>query len=89
MGTSSDRTAEVVLGSDAPVAPLDPWDGIASAVHGSLDGRDPWAPGAAAGPRRRAGRRGLLDPPQPGAGLGDTAVVGRPLLATGRSGARS
>ncbi|MCW2617915.1 MAG: Amidohydrolase 3 [Modestobacter sp.] len=39
-----DAGAEVVLGSDAPVAPLDPWDGIASAVHRSLDGRAPWHP---------------------------------------------
>ena len=36
--------AQVVLGSDAPVAPLDPWDGIASAVHRSLDGRAAWHP---------------------------------------------
>jgi predicted amidohydrolase YtcJ len=39
-----DAGAEVVLGSDAPVAPLDPWDGIASAVHRSLDGRAAWHP---------------------------------------------
>ncbi|MGY5885649.1 amidohydrolase [Modestobacter lacusdianchii] len=36
--------AGVVLGSDAPVAPLDPWDGVASAVHRSLDGRAAWHP---------------------------------------------
>ena len=36
--------AQVVLGSDAPVAPLDPWDAIASAVHRSLDDRPPWHP---------------------------------------------
>ncbi|WP_138757632.1 amidohydrolase [Modestobacter altitudinis] len=39
-----DAGAELVLGSDAPVAPLDPWDGIASAVHRSLDGRAAWHP---------------------------------------------
>jgi predicted amidohydrolase YtcJ len=39
-----DAGAEVVLGSDAPVAPLDPWDGIASAVHRSRDGRAAWHP---------------------------------------------
>jgi len=39
-----DAGAEVVLGSDAPVAALDPWDGIASAVHRSLDERDAWHP---------------------------------------------
>jgi predicted amidohydrolase YtcJ len=39
-----DAGAQVVLGSDAPVAPLDPWDAIASAVHRSLDERGPWHP---------------------------------------------
>ena len=39
-----DAGAELVLGSDAPVAPLDPWDGIASAVHRSLDDRAAWHP---------------------------------------------
>ncbi len=32
------------LGSDAPVAPLDPWCAMASAVHRSRDDRDPWHP---------------------------------------------
>jgi len=32
------------FGSDAPVAPLDPWDGIASAVTRTDDGRPPWHP---------------------------------------------
>ncbi|MBB2901732.1 hypothetical protein FHR75_002547 [Kineococcus radiotolerans] len=36
--------AELRLGSDAPVAPLDPWDALASAVHRSLDEREPWRP---------------------------------------------
>ncbi len=35
---------EVVLGSDAPVAPLDPWGSMAAAVHrGPVDG-EPWHP---------------------------------------------
>lgn len=34
----------LTLGSDAPVAPLDPWTGIASAVTRSRDGREPWHP---------------------------------------------
>ena len=37
-----DAGARLVLGSDAPVAGLDPWDGIASAVHRSADDRAPW-----------------------------------------------
>lgn len=34
--------AALRLGSDAPVAPLDPWVSIAAAVTRSRDGRDPW-----------------------------------------------
>jgi predicted amidohydrolase YtcJ len=34
--------ARLVFGSDAPVAPLDPWLAIAAAVHRSRDGVDPW-----------------------------------------------
>lgn len=33
---------ELRLGSDAPVAPLDPWQAIAAAVHRTDDGRDAW-----------------------------------------------
>ncbi|MEZ0492049.1 amidohydrolase [Kineococcus sp. TBRC 1896] len=36
--------AELRLGSDAPVAPLDPWDALASAVHRTVDDREPWHP---------------------------------------------
>ncbi|WP_344796584.1 amidohydrolase [Frondihabitans peucedani] len=32
------------LGSDAPVAPLDPWVAMAAAVTRSRDGREPWHP---------------------------------------------
>ncbi len=32
------------LGSDAPVAPLDPWRAMAAAVHRSGDDRPPWHP---------------------------------------------
>lgn len=39
-----DLGAQLRLGSDAPVAPLDPWIAIASAVHRSRDDRDPWHP---------------------------------------------
>lgn len=34
----------LMLGSDAPVAPLDPWFAIASAVTRTRDGRPPWFP---------------------------------------------
>jgi predicted amidohydrolase YtcJ len=39
-----DAGAALVLGSDAPVAPLDPWVSIAAAVHRSGDDRAPWHP---------------------------------------------
>lgn len=42
--TLLDAGAELVLGSDAPVAPLDPWLTIAAAVHRSGDGRPSWHP---------------------------------------------
>lgn len=36
--------ASLHLGSDAPVSPLDPWLGLATAVTRTRDGRDPWHP---------------------------------------------
>ncbi|WP_369130611.1 amidohydrolase [Modestobacter roseus] len=43
-GALAGAGAELALGSDAPVAALDPWDGIAAAVHRSLDERAAWHP---------------------------------------------
>ncbi len=34
----------LALGSDAPVAPLDPWVAVAAAVERTRDGREPWHP---------------------------------------------
>lgn len=42
-----DAGVEVVLGSDAPVAALDPWLAIEAAVHRSADERPPWHPAEA------------------------------------------
>ncbi|MEN2741886.1 amidohydrolase [Microbacterium sp. X-17] len=39
-----DSGARLAFGSDAPVAPLDPWAAIASAVGRTRDGRAPWHP---------------------------------------------
>ena len=39
-----DAGATVLLGSDAPVSPLDPWLTITAAVGRSRDGREPWHP---------------------------------------------
>jgi predicted amidohydrolase YtcJ len=36
--------ATLVMGSDAPVAPLDPWITMAAAVTRTRDGREPWQP---------------------------------------------
>ncbi|MCW0213606.1 MAG: amidohydrolase family protein [Pseudonocardia sp.] len=39
-----DAGVPLLLGSDAPVAPLDPWITLAAAVHRSSDGRPSWHP---------------------------------------------
>lgn len=39
-----DAGAKLLLGSDAPVAPLDPWVTVAAAVARSRDGLEPWHP---------------------------------------------
>jgi predicted amidohydrolase YtcJ len=36
--------ARLEFGSDAPVAPMDPWPAVAAAVHRTGDGRPPWHP---------------------------------------------
>lgn len=46
-----DEGIGLVLGSDAPVSPLDPWLAMAAAVHRSGDERDPWHPEQALTPR--------------------------------------
>ncbi len=43
-GSLLDAGAELALGSDAPVAPLDPWITLAAAVTRTRDGREPWHP---------------------------------------------
>ena len=89
-----DAGAALVLGSDAPVAPLDPWVGIAAAVHRSGDDRAPWHPeqhltpaealAASAGPDGplRPGRRAdlvVLDTDLP---RDPTALEAVPVAAT-------
>lgn len=40
-----DAGATLLLGSDAPVAPLDPWSAMSAATtRSALDGREPWQP---------------------------------------------
>ncbi|MFT4135919.1 amidohydrolase [Microbacterium sp.] len=40
----ADAGANLLFGSDAPVAPLEPWAAMASAVHRTRDGRTAWHP---------------------------------------------
>lgn len=40
----ADAGATLLFGSDAPVSPLDPWAGMAAAVHRTRDGRPAWRP---------------------------------------------
>lgn len=44
LGTLASAGVPLRLGSDAPVAPLDPWQAIAAAVHRSDDQRATWHP---------------------------------------------
>jgi len=39
-----DTGVELLLGSDAPVSPLDPWVAMSAAVSRSREGREPWHP---------------------------------------------
>jgi predicted amidohydrolase YtcJ len=42
LGALARSGANVLLGSDAPVSPLDPWAALAGAVFRTRDGREPW-----------------------------------------------
>ncbi|MGO4535487.1 amidohydrolase [Leifsonia sp. 2MCAF36] len=73
--------AQLAFGSDAPVAPLDPWAAIASAVGRARDGRRPWHPeqSVSAEVALRASVRSAVAPGQPA----DLAVLDRdPSAAT-------
>ncbi|WP_283248156.1 amidohydrolase [Leucobacter rhizosphaerae] len=56
--------ARLRFGSDAPVAPLDPWRGIAAAVHRSLPGEAAWVPAERIGVEEalRSSMRGSVRP---------------------------
>src|SRR5690625_77309 len=71
-----DAGAELVLGSDAPVAPLDPWLAMAAAVHRSADEREGWFPAQQLQPREAlaASTDGVLAL-EPG-GRGDVVLLG-------------
>ena len=78
-----DAGVTLALGSDAPVAPLDPWLAVAAAVHRSADARDPWYPDQAL-TVREALAASVDGQPTVGVGSrGDLVLVERdPLTAT-------
>lgn len=65
---------ELRFGSDAPVAPLDPWQAVAAAVFRTEDERDPWRPEerVSVAEALRASVRTALRPGEPA----DIAVCG-------------
>lgn len=76
-----DAGVELALGSDAPVAALDPWLAVAAAVRRSADERAPWSPSQALTPREALsasvdGRRIAAGQP------GDLALLDRDPLAS-------
>lgn len=70
--------ARLAFGSDAPVAPLDPWIAIAAAVTRSRDGRTPWHPKQSVSRpvALHASTRSSVEPGQPA----DLAVLERDPL---------
>lgn len=87
---SLDRSgATLLLGSDAPVAPLDPWVSMAAAVGRDRDGREPWHPA-----ERLAAVtawRGSTEGGRVGLGVGDVAdlvLLAEDPLAASSTGLR-
>ncbi|KAF2415051.1 metal-dependent hydrolase [Microbacterium sp. B35-04] len=88
----ADSGANLLFGSDAPVTPLDPWAGMASAVFRTRDGRDPWQPQQrvdAATALAASTRGGSAVPArvQPG-DLADLAICERDPLTADETGLR-
>ncbi|GAA4669543.1 amidohydrolase [Nocardioides nanhaiensis] len=81
-----DEGVTLVLGSDAPVSPLDPWLSIAAAVHRSDDDRDAWTPAHALTPQEALAASVDRQPMvQPGS-RGDLALLDHDPLARGVEG---
>ncbi|WP_030483965.1 amidohydrolase [Nocardioides aequoreus] len=84
-----DAGVELAMGSDAPVATLDPWLAAAAAVHRSADEREPWHPEQALTVRE------ALAASTDGAGtvapghLADLALLDQDPLVTGSSADQS
>ncbi|WP_261164061.1 amidohydrolase [Microbacterium sp. Marseille-Q6965] len=88
-----DAGVQLLFGSDAPVAPLDPWIGMAAAVFRTDDDREPWRPDQAVDVRTAlaASTAGGSTEPQtiePGAPA-DLAIVGHDPIAADRDTLRA
>lgn len=82
LGALRDAGVELRFGSDAPVAPLDPWQAISAAVTRTDDEREPWHPEERLTREQalRASVRTALRPGEPA----DIALCGLdPLVAAG------
>lgn len=80
-----DAGARLVLGSDAPVSPLDPWLAMAAAVHRSADDREAWHPEHAL-TAREALAASVDEQPTVGVGSrGDLVLLDRDPLAPGEA----
>lgn len=83
----ADSGANLLFGSDAPVAPLDPWAAMAAAVFRTRDGREPWQgaqsiPAATALAASTRGGSADADRIEPGARADLALCTGDPLAAT-------
>ncbi len=76
-----DAGARLVLGSDAPVSPLDPWLAMAAAVHRSADDRDAWHPEHALTAREALAASVGEQPTVAVGSRGDLALLDRDPLA--------
>jgi predicted amidohydrolase YtcJ len=76
-----DDGVRLAMGSDAPVAPLDPWLAMAAAVHRTADDREPWHPEQSITPREALAAStdgwGTVAPGHPG----DLVLLGADPLA--------
>ncbi len=78
-----DAGVRLVLGSDAPVSPLDPWLAMAAAVHRSADDREAWHPEQALTPAE-ALAASVDEQPTVGVGSrGDLVLLDHDPLAPG------
>ena len=89
----ADAGANLLFGSDAPVAPLDPWAAMAAAVHRTRDGRPAWRPeqaldAATALAASTAGGTATGSALEPGM-VADLAVVDRDPLTADEPGLRA